>query len=152
MSHDKLEKDFDRLPSEFIIPSTSEREKLLRKIDRRDKAVKALEFLVLVIVVGLTTISNVRLSEIGFNNEKNIAEHRQQTEDNITSVKNQLDKVNTASKARADIGLCLFSVPYTSRTPEYVKSCYDQIEKQYGIKVQRFGDGRDICTSERSST
>ncbi len=42
---------------------------------------------------------------------------------------------------KQNIGLCIFSVSPTRRTPAYVKSCYDSVEKQSGIKVDRFGDG-----------
>lgn len=80
---------------------------------------------------------------VNFSREQsiNIKEHRMSIETNNQNSKDQLTLAANTNKARADIGLCIFSVSPTRRTPEYVKSCYDLIEKQSGIKVQRFGDG-----------
>lgn len=53
----------------------------------------------------------------------------------------QIAEASLNSKARAEVGLCIFSVNPTRRTPEYVMSCYDEVEKKLGVKVERYGDG-----------
>jgi hypothetical protein len=39
------------------------------------------------------------------------------------------------------IMVCIASVTPAERTPAYVKQCYDEAEKQTGVKVTRFGHG-----------
>lgn len=91
---------------------------------------RTFEVIVLSAVVIITLFSLARVNQITDDNKENIMIHGREVADN--SLRN---------RARSDIGLCIFSVSPTRRTPEYVKSCYDRIEKQSGIKVQRFGDG-----------
>lgn len=38
--------------------------------------------------------------------------------------------------------VCIASVNPTQRTPEYVKSCYQQAEAENGNTITHFGDGR----------
>ena len=38
--------------------------------------------------------------------------------------------------------LCLFSVPYSQRTPDYIKGCYAQAERMTGQTIERFGDAK----------
>lgn len=116
------------IPEDFVVPSN--KEKILRKLDDRDKIMRTFEVFVLVALVVITLFSLLRLSQVASTNETNIVKHAK-----------QVDDVASANRVRLDVGLCIFSVSPTRRTPEYVKSCYDFIEKQSGIKVQRFGDG-----------
>lgn len=108
----------------------SDNEKKLRVLDHRDRLVRGFEVIVLSIVVVLTLFSLSRIANIAIQNQKNAQIQYQQIEDNASK-----------NRARLDVGLCIISVSPTVRTPAYVKSCYDEVEKQYGIKVQRFGDG-----------
>lgn len=128
-------------PDDLIAPPVSDREKLLRKIDRRDKAVKLFEFVILTAVVGLTLFALLRINLIVANNERNTEEQRISQQRNTKAALAEVDKRAKANQARNDIELCIVSVSPTIRTPEYVSGCYDQIEKQLDLKVQRFGDG-----------
>lgn len=101
-----------------------------RELDHRDKLFRGFEVLVLIVLVTITLFSLFQLSKVADSNQKNIIKHAM-----------QVDDVGGANRARLDVGLCIISVSPTVRTPAYVKSCYDKIEKQYGIKVERFGDG-----------
>ena len=110
--------------------SISDKEKRLRKLDRLNNAFRSLQLLVLSIVVVVNVLSLLRLNQIFESNKINdkiAAEH--------------LTVAAKANRARLDVGLCISSVSPIVRTPKYVKSCYDQIEKQYNITVERFGDG-----------
>lgn len=125
--------------SGHLTPNTEEK---FNKLDQRDKLFRGFEVLVLAILVGLTLFSLIRLNQVADNNKKNIDEHRMQIEENNTAAEVQLKLAASINRAKLDTGLCIFSVSPTKRTPEYVKSCYDLIEKQTGIKdLQRFGDG-----------
>ncbi len=121
-----------KLPPDFVFPPN--REELLRKLDSRDRLMRGFEVIVLGLMVAITLFSLLRLNQISTDNKKNIDDHRSQVEETITNN-------SKTNRAKLDVGLCIFSVSPTRRTPEYVKSCYDQIEKETGIKVQRFGDG-----------
>jgi hypothetical protein len=37
---------------------------------------------------------------------------------------------------------CIISVSPTTRTPEYVKGCYDQAEKEMHVTIQRYGNAK----------
>ncbi len=66
--------DAEDIPKDFVFPPASDRERLLRKLDRRDRALKTFEVVVLVFFVLISTLS--------------IYNHRQQTE-NLTKQSNQ---------------------------------------------------------------
>lgn len=59
-------------------------------------------------------------------------------QDNINS---SLSKLGTINQAYDRVQVCVISVNPNLRTPEYVKSCYDLVEKQLGVKIERYGDG-----------
>lgn len=120
----------------------SDKEKKLRKQDRLENVFRTFQLMVLAFVVVAVLFSNARLNQIAADNQKNIEEHRSVVETNAMAAEMQLKEAAGKNRARADVGLCIFSVSPTIRTPDYVKSCYDQIEKESGIKVQRFGDGK----------
>lgn len=113
------------------------------KIDK-EKLNIFLKFLVLLTLGGfiyfLLTI-NANLSDIAETNRSEIKAHRNQVEAGGITASNELSVAATANRARADIGLCIFSVSPTRRTPEYVKSCYDRVEAMFKVKVTRYGDG-----------
>lgn len=113
----------------------SNTEKKLRRLDRSDGLMRIFEVVVLGTVVILAMFSLLRVNQ-------NIEEHRYQVETANKTAEEQNKNYSFASRAMLDVGLCIVSVPPTTRTPEYVKGCYDQIEKQYNIKLQRFGDGQ----------
>lgn len=117
------------VPEYFLTPTP--REKLLRTLDRRDKAFRVFEVVVLGLVVVVTMFSLFRLNQIAASNQASIMAHT-----------TQVDDVAGANKARLDVGLCIVSVPPQTRTPEYVHACYDNAEKTDGIKIQRFGYGQ----------
>jgi hypothetical protein len=114
----------------------SDKELLLRKIDRRDKFGRAFS----IVVLGMLVVLNIFTV---LDNRSNLSQHRTQTEANISSVKNQLTGAAIANKARLDINLCIVSVPPQTRTPEYVHNCYVSVEKLDNIKVTRYGFGTE---------
>ncbi len=57
-------------PEDFVVPPVSDREKLLRKLDHRDKVMRAFETFILIVVVGITVFSLVRLNQIAESNQK----------------------------------------------------------------------------------
>lgn len=119
----------------------SENELHLRKLDRRDKAMRTFEVIILAAVVAITMFALLSIRGVAEENSKNIAEHRTQIEVAQASTSKELIERANINRAKLDIGLCIFSVSPIRRTPDYVKSCYDEIEKESGIKVERFGDG-----------
>lgn len=66
--------------------------------------------------------------------KNDLVEHRKQVE-------TQINTATIANRARLDINNCIVSVPPQTRTPKYVKQCYDDTEKRLNIKVERFGYG-----------
>lgn len=102
----------------------------LRQLDRRDLIVRAYQFVILFAVIGLNLFMLAQITQLANSNSSNIKKHSTQIQDAVGE-----------SQARQEIGLCIFSVSPIRRTPEYVKSCYDQIEEKYHVKIQRFGDG-----------
>jgi hypothetical protein len=114
----------------------TDREILLRKIDRRDKFGRSFGLSVLAVLVVLNIYGII-------DNHANILEHRVQVETADSRSKEQLKKASTANKARLDINLCIVSVPPQTRTPEYVHNCYTGIEKMDNVKVVRYGFGID---------
>lgn len=115
-------------PEDFIV--ISDKEKLFRTLEHRDNAFRAFEIFVLFMLVGLNVFSLIRLNYVAESNQMNIVEHTKQIE-------NAVDE----TRARQETGLCIFSVSPTKRTPIYVQGCYDQMEKKYDVKINRFGDG-----------
>lgn len=113
----------------------------LRKLDKRDKAFRVIQVIVLSIVVAITMFELLSVRTLTQENRTNIDEHRSQIENASSDINHQLIVTSNINRAKLDIGLCIFSVSPTKRTPEYVKFCYDTIEQSSGIKVERFGDG-----------
>lgn len=100
-------------PPNFLIPPVSDREKLLRKIDRRDLAVKAIELFVLGFVSLAVLLSNLQDSQATKANERSIAEHR-----------NQIEQVIQDSNKSAKILLCTTSIAPDVKTQAEVDKCY----------------------------
>lgn len=117
-------------------------EEKLRKLDNRDKLMRTFEVFVLFILVIITLVSLYQLNQVASSNAKNIQEHRRQIENGTAQAVKEVVNDNALNRARLDVSLCIFSVSPIRRTPEYTKSCYDQIEQQYHAKIQRFGDGQ----------
>lgn len=109
----------------------SANEQKLRQLDRRDKVMKTFEVFVLAIVVIVTGFSLFQVSQISSTNQKIIKEHGA-----------QVIEVGRENQIRLDVDLCIVSVPPQTRTPQYVKACYDDAEKLGGVKIQRFGYGQ----------
>lgn len=103
-----------------------------------------LKFLILaavgVFVYSLLSINN-NVLKIAEKNERNIRQHRIQVENGNSASQKQIEAAARASRARAEVGLCIFSVTPTVRTPAYVKNCYDRVEAIFGVEVTRYGDG-----------
>lgn len=129
-----------QIPDDFIVPS--KKEKLLRNIDRRDKAFRAFEALVLAMLIGITILSLYRVNDLAISTQANITEHRKQIEGINKEGSAQLNTAAAANRTRLDVDLCIVSVPPQTRTPEYVKACYDDAEKANGVKIKRFGYGQ----------
>lgn len=119
----------------------SENELKLRKLDHRDKLMRAFEVVVLAAVVAITMFALINIRQLANENRKNIDEHRSQIEDNNSDTNKQVNNRADINQAKLDTILCIISVSPTVRTSEYVKSCYDRIEKSSGLKLERFGDG-----------
>lgn len=117
------------------------RESQLDKLDRRDKIFKAFIIIILLAVACSGLYNSVVIRSTADINERNIVEHRQTVEDADKAAQEQLEIAAQKNRARLDVINCIISVSPTVRTPEYVKSCYDRVEKTHQIKVERFGDG-----------
>lgn len=61
---------------------------------------------------------------------------------NVNTSQKQIAEASLNGKARGEVGLCIFSVSPTVRTPAYVKGCYDEVEARLKVKVTRYGDGK----------
>lgn len=122
-------------PDNFTIPPISEREKLLRKIDHRDKLSKSLNVLISILVVMLVIYGQIDVRH-------NLADHRYQVETITDASTEQLRKAASANRTRLDVNLCIVSVPPQTRTPEYVHKCYDDAERVNNVKIERFGYGQ----------
>lgn len=70
-----------------------------------------------------------------------VIDYSKQQSVNIIEHRDQVDNNSVANRARLDVINCIISVSPTTRTPEYVKGCYDQVEETHDIEVQRYGDG-----------
>lgn len=114
----------------------------LRKLDNRDKAMRVFEILVLATVVAITMFGLYSVRQLAKENRANITDHREQIESGNSDASKQIAERATINQAKLDIGLCIISVSPTVRTPEYVKNCYETVEKSSGLKLERFGDGR----------
>ena len=123
------------------LPRISNNELQLRKLDKRDKTFKTFIIIILLAVVVIASYSLFAIHHTADINEQNIIEHRETVEESDRAAEEQLRIAALANKARGDIILCIISVSPTERTPVYVKSCYDRVEKAHQIKVERFGDG-----------
>ncbi len=100
-------------PPEFVVPPASERERLLRILDNRDKVMRVFEVVVLAVVVGVTLFSLLRLNQMATSNESNIVDHRNQIEDAITN-----------SNESANILLCTTSIPPGIKSQAEIDKCY----------------------------
>lgn len=114
----------------------------LRKLDDRDKFFRVIQLLVLAAVVAITMFALLNIRQLANENRQNIVQHREQIETANVAASEQLRVAALGNRARGDINLCIISVSPTVRTPDYVKSCYDLVEKKHDIKVERFGDGQ----------
>lgn len=113
----------------------------LRKLDRRDMALKAY-------IAIMMTFMAATVLWLAVDNRTNIIMHRNQVEDVITRTEasdkkasEQLRVAAITNKARGDVNLCINSVSESKRTPAYIKECYDRVEKSSGVKLERYGDG-----------
>lgn len=101
----------------------TDREQLLSKIDRRDKIGRAFGLVILSLLVLLNVFAVFQISN------------------RARTASSQLHAVSNANKARLDINLCIVSVPPQTRTPDYVRHCYDTVDKLDNVKVTRYGYG-----------
>jgi len=126
------------IDTEYHVPKS---ELQLRKLDRRDKVMRGIQLFTLGFVVVVTFLSLQQVTQLATDNKENIIEHRQQVDHTVGKLGTETAGLSVANRARNDAMLCIISRAPTVRTAEYVKSCYDLIEEQYEIEVQRFGDG-----------
>lgn len=107
----------------------------------RDRTKGKLNLFLRVAIIGLLGLFIYIQTSFISDVRRELLDHRKRVEVSAQASQEQIAMASKANRARLDVGLCIFSVSPTRRTPEYVKSCYDQIEKEQGIKVERFGDG-----------
>lgn len=119
----------------------SQNEVKLQKLDRRDKAIRVFEIIILFFLVVITLFALISIRGLAEENRKNINDHRVQVEQGNIAANAEIISRANINRAKLDIGLCIISVSPTLRTPEYVKGCYDKIEKSSELKIDRFGDG-----------
>lgn len=51
-------------------------------------------------------------------------------------------KIGQENRTYLHANACVISVSPTTRTPQYVKACYDQAEKETGVSVERYGNAK----------
>lgn len=117
-------------------------EETIKSLERKDRIMRIFEVIVLFTLMVFTLYTLIRINGLANTNIANIIEHREQVESGNTSSQEQIRQVALTNRARLDVIDCIISVSPTVRTPEYVKSCYDLVEKNLGVKIERFGDGR----------
>lgn len=104
----------------------------------KDKQSTFLRFVVLLAIgVFVFTVANFSKQQA-----RNVADHRYQVETLTKESDKHLTEAALANRTRLDVDLCIVSVPPQTRTPEYVKACYDDAEKDSGVKIRRFGYGQ----------
>lgn len=135
-----------KIPPTTSRNDVSDNEMKLRKLDNRDRLMRVFEVVILAVVVLICLLVLLNVNENSAFNKKSIIEHsksveehRNQLEDAKSAGAEQLRDAAVANKARADINLCINST--TNPTPEYIKKCYDDVEKKLGVKVERYGHG-----------
>lgn len=113
----------------------------LKNLEAKNRFVLIFISIVLAVLGAISLLTLTSLNRTANDNQKNIAEHRDQVENANSEASKQLSERAGINQAKLDIGLCIISVSPTVRTPEYVKGCYDRVEKSSGLKLDRFGDG-----------